>query len=410
MAVKIRLSEASLRSAQRASAIEYRDPAFPLRFRFHRARKSGSWYIVKQGHWYLVGHWPQISVAAIKRILPDKLAQLAINGLVRDTLGTVSDVLDWYQQRIQNDGHRSKSRRATIHSMIRCHLLPQLGDFSLYQVTPKVLDESLIWPLQQGHSLATVKAALSVLKQAFKQAQRLNMIASNPVASVVYRDFITVTEPPKDPRITTTELPVLFQQLAQQPIQARCLILLMLAFGTRIRETLTAKWAYIDHQAGLWVIPAQDAKTRKAHQLPLSPQLDQFLKDYHQWQQCNGYQGAYLFPGFKRGQPMSYSAARKLIKPISEDNWSAHDLRRLARTIWADVINVDYFVGELLLNHTPTALDKAYIQKLLEGPMRQAIEQYHNWLEGRGMAQINVKTELRSFGSLKANRTNQDAA
>jgi hypothetical protein len=51
------------------------------------------------------------------------------------------------------------------------------------------------------------------------------------------------------------------------------------------------------------------------------------------------------------------------LRRISKGNWSAHDMRKLARTSWA-VLGIDYTVTEQLLNHSMSKLDKAYIHTI----------------------------------------------
>ncbi len=65
---------------------------------------------------------------------------------------------------------------------------------------------------------------------------------------------------------------------------------------------------------------------------------------------------------------------------VSAGEWSAHDLRKLARSRWADQ-GVDYLVSELMLNHALSKLDKTYINTLVEGQIMEALTQYHEWLK-----------------------------
>lgn len=64
---------------------------------------------------------------------------------------------------------------------------------------------------------------------------------------------------------------------------------------------------------------------------------------------------------------------------FSEQCWSAHDLRKRARSIWAE-LGVDYIVAESLLNHSGSALDEAYIYAHMAENKREALQTYHDWL------------------------------
>lgn len=390
----ITFSERNIKDEQAGTVRTLRDPAFPLRFRFHQNRATGSWYVVRRDRWYLLGYWPVLTVAAVKKVLPEKLASLAVDGnrnLLHTEFESVGDVLNWYQGRIEKDAHRSKERKATIKSAIKCHLVPHLGDLAIEALNRTVLDDALIWPLQESHSLATVKAVLSVLKQTFKQADKLGRIDANPLAGVVFSDFIATQIQPKDGRLMATAIEPLFQALAECDRVTQALIVMLLCHGTRISETLSAKWSHIDMVGRQWRLPMSDTKTGDWHVLPITDPVADWLHQYRTWQIETGYRGVFLFPGHGHAKALSYSTARKHIKQVSGGEWSAHDCRKALKTICTD-LGIDHSVSERLLNHAMGKQDKAYNQSLFMAPMRAALEQYHAWLDTRGLAQFHDQT------------------
>lgn len=400
----ITFSERNLKAEQAKDARTLRESGLPLRFRFHQNRQSGSWYVVRRDKWYLLGYWPVLTVSAVKKVLPEKLALLAVNGqsnLFHTEFETVRDVLTWYQGRIEKDAHRSRARKATIKSAIKCHLMPHLGELSIEALTRQVLDDALIWPLQENHSLATVKSVLAVLKQAFKQAAKLGRIESSPIAEVVFSDFISIAIKEKDGRLFATDMQHIFKRLLECDRVTQCLVVMLIAYGTRITETLFAKWSHIDLVDAYWRIPMGDTKTHDWHKLPLTPQMVAFLSTYQAWQRHRGYRGVFLFPGHAHAKPISYSTSRKYIKQVSESHWSAHDCRKAMKTIMRDALNIDDAVSERILNHALSSYRKAYDQALYDQPMREALTKYHTWLDGRGFEAFRAETETRSTRSIK---------
>lgn len=409
----ITFSERNIKVEQAGTARTLRDPAFPLRFRFHQNRETGSWYVVRRDRWYLLGYWPVLTVQAVKKVLPEKLALLAVNvnsNLLHTDFESVGDVLNWYQGRIEKDAHRSKTRKATIKSAIKCHLLPHLGDLAIDALTRQVLDDALIWPLQEHHSLATVKSVMAVLKQAFKQAEKLGRIESNPIAGVVFSDFISVSIKEKDGRLFASDMQNLFERLLECDRVTQCLVVMLLGHGTRITETLCAKWSYIDLTDAYWRIPMGDTKTNEWHKLPLTKQMVAFLTEYRAWQTKKGYRGVFLFPGHGHAKPISYSTSRTLLKQVSEGNWSAHDCRKALKTIMTDALSINDAVSERILNHAMDSIRKAYDQALYDQPMREALTQYHTWLDTRGFQALRAETETRSTRSFKHNQLSDCAA
>ncbi|PMN73173.1 hypothetical protein BCT27_12585 [Enterovibrio norvegicus] len=409
----IAFSEANIKAQQTGAAITLRDPGYKaLRFRFHQSRVSGSWFVVRSDVWYFLGHWPLLTVKAVKKVLPEKLAALAINKSVslRETFDTVADVLGWYTTRISKDAHRSRERKASIQSAIKCHLLPRLGALPLKGLTRQALDDMLIWPLQETHSLATVKAVLSVLKQAFKQADKVGRLDVNPLAGVVFTDFIAVPLKEKDGRLLATDIETVFNGLLDCDRVTQCLVVMLLGHGTRITETLAAKWSNIDLVDGYWRLPMADTKTSEWHKLPLTVAMTAFLTAYRDTQKRKGYRGVFVFPGHGHAKPLSYSSARKLIQKVSVSQWSAHDCRKALKTICTEALSINDAVSERILNHAMDRTRKAYDQALYDVPMLNALTTYHTWLDTRGFERLRAETETRSSRSIEHNNTSARAA
>jgi integrase len=167
---------------------------------------------------------------------------------------------------------------------------------------------------------------------------------------------------------------------------------MMLCHGTRISETRLAKWSNVDlAEGGEWFIPAEDAKTKADHRLPITRQVRQLLTAYRARQVAAGYSGAYLFPRGD-GHPLSEKQGQQVFERLTGGEWTSHDLRKIARSLWAD-LGVDYLIGELLLNHALDDLDTAYIHTHAKALKRDALERWHCWLEARGLSFFATETE-----------------
>ncbi|NRF28254.1 terminase gpA endonuclease subunit [Vibrio coralliilyticus] len=130
-----------------------------------------------------------------------------------------------------------------------------------------------------------------------------------------------------------------------------------------------------------WTIPKQYTKTKKEVVYPLTDEMVVLLRAFKEWQLANYYKGNNVFPLTKRGkQAIHATKACEIVREISKGQWSAHDLRKLARTVWAD-LGVDYLVAETLLNHAKGKLDQAYIHTHMELQKLSALKTYHSWLK-----------------------------
>jgi integrase len=78
-----------------------------------------------------------------------------------------------------------------------------------------------------------------------------------------------------------TELPALMQLLAaDENVAGQCLRFIILT-AARLGEALKATWDEIDLAAAEWRIPAERMKSRKAHNVPLSPQAIDLLRSLY---------------------------------------------------------------------------------------------------------------------------------
>lgn len=400
----VRFSETEIkRQAQQPSVRQLRDPRYPaLMLRFNKDRSRASWLIVRHAGGKSIsrklGNWPDIPTASAIELLPAKLAELTADPAALVTVSgweRVADLLCWFNDRAARDRGLSDKRRASIRSLVACQLLPRLGSLRMSELDRDALDSRLIWPMQEVHSLAYTRQAFGLLKVAFKQAAKLKRLSRNPLGDVVFRDFIETRIHPKPCGLRPQRLPALLAQLAEfwrsRPSDA-LLPLLMLCHGTRISETRLAKWANVDlAEDGEWFIPAADAKTKADHRLPITRQVRALLAAYRARQLASGYSGAYLFPRGD-GTPLSESQGQAVFMRIAAGEWTSHDLRKVARSMWAD-LGVDYLIGELLLNHALDDLDATYIHTHAQALKRDALERWHLWLEARGLSFFVTDTE-----------------
>ena len=386
------------RHAQLNHVRALRDARHPqLHFRYSTVdRTRGSWHVVIGGKWGKAGSYPGINAKLMQATLPEILARRAADPDATSTTTswrTVGDVLTWYTDRMSRDRGLSAKRKASALSALRCHLVPRLHDLELASLDRSALDRLLMWPMQERFALSFVRSVYGVLAAAFRQAARLKHVAVNPMADLKFTDFVRTRIRPKPARLRGDDLPALLQELGERieaaPMEVM-LPLMMLCHGTRLSETRLARWKNINLTTRQWFIPADDTKTKAEHTLPLTEQACALLRRYRDLQHRGGYTGPLLFPG-NNGAALSSSKACTVFVSVSKGEWSSHDLRKVARTAWAD-LGVDYMVGEMLLNHAMKDLDATYIHTTAEGMKRKALEAWHAHLDQQGFAVFHGAT------------------
>ena len=394
----VKISDALIkRYAADANVGTLRDTRHPeLRFRF-KSGARGSWFLVLhqsgKSSWKKLGNYPAVKTANVLKFLPDVLAQYTLTPNVSVVLpewDCVADLLSWYESRVLVNRFLSLKRKRSIKSVLKVHLKPRLGHLLIEKLDHALLDELLIWPLQEKYELSTVRLILSVLKKACKQARTLKLIAFNPIAEIKFSDFTDAKIQPKGCALQANAVPMLSKQLENSASMERMFVLMILLHGTRIGETRLAKWDHIDFIKKTWFIPSENTKTKTAHNLPLSDFALAILKA-----QCGVMNAGFIFkshPEAKTG--LSEMAANDLIQCVSARQWRAHDLRKFARTTWMD-LGIDYLVGEMLLNHVLNKMDKTYIHTHAENLMRRDLVKYHAWLVEQG---LDLSPEAESVG------------
>jgi integrase len=370
-----------------------------LYLRFGHDRTRPVWYLVRKRRWSRIGAFPDLTTKQVVAALPG--IRLRVEEGARTALSrweTTGELLDWYADRMSKDRNLSAKRKKTSASAIKCHLGPRLGDTRLIDITKATLDTELMWPLQETLSIDYVRLVFQLLALAFRQAYRLGLITANPMKDIKFSDFSKARVGIKPSRLRGAQLSDLLAQLSNvfetNPKDAM-LALLMLCHGTRIGESRLAQWPHMALSEREWFLPAADTKTRVEHHLPLTEQVCAILIRYREWQHANGYDGQYLFPG-RNGKPLSEGQASAVFARLGGGEWTSHDLRKVARTGWAD-IGIDHLIGELLINHAMGHNVKVYIQSDVMSRKRDALERWHALLDSKGLNLIHKLTEDR-FG------------
>lgn len=383
-----------------------------LYLRFTNDRTRASWYLVLRGKWNLIGCFPDLTAKQVVAALPGIRLRLdAGDGSTLSKWLTTGELLDWFADRYSRDRSLSKKRKDTSASILRRHLVPSLGDTPLTTIDKATLDSRLIWPMQQTVEIDYVRSAFQLLALAFRQAHRLRLISANPMKDMKFKYFSTAKVGIRASKLRGTQLQDLLHTLAEaiesSPLDGM-LAVMMLCHGTRIGETRQARWSHISLAEREWFIPSENAKTRVEHHLPLTDQVRQLLIWYRDKQQAGGYDGQFLFPG-RAGECLSEGRASAVFSRVGKGEWTSHDLRKLARTCWAD-IGIDHLIGELLINHAMGHNVKVYVQSGVMARKRDALVKWNAHLDGKGFVLIHALTGFRFEDSDKQLQATDGAA
>lgn len=301
---------------------------------------------------------------------------------------TVGDVLRWWEPRISADRTRAKTTRSSRASLVNKHLLPCLGKVAIKRLTRHVVDDKLFLPMQQqGYKAHTIRNAFSALRSAFKLAYAQRRITENPMSDMPFGSFHQGKLRAKPPKLLRPDLRALVVRLVEvfaADAEKGFLPLMMLAHGTRIAETLNTRWTNIDLADGVWVLPAENTKTRQQRVIPLTEQVVALLVRYRAALPKSRLASEWVF-SVRGGGRLVETSAHARLRAVSDGQWTSHDLRKLMRDCLAD-IGVDYMVAERLIGHRLGSVAETYLTDADMGLRRSALQQWHARLDACGFA------------------------
>jgi integrase len=156
------------------------------------------------------------------------------------------------------------------------------------------------------------------------------------------------------PALPYAELGAFMAELGEEKgIAARALAFAIYT-AARSGEVIGARWDEIDLDTKIWTVPGKRMKAGKQHRVPLSEPALAILNTMRQQRD-----GDYVFPGSKRGRPLS-AAMLKVLKRMKRDDVTVHGFRSTFRD-WAADTNYPREVVEMALAHTiGNKVEKAY--------------------------------------------------
>jgi integrase len=226
---------------------------------------------------------------------------------------------------------------------------------------------------------ATKRKTYSALSPLLKWALSEDYIARNPILSV---------PPPKIPEsrervLTREEIKALWSGTSSlSPLWCSFYRLLLLT-AQRREEVSNMEWREITDD--VWCIPSHKTKNGKEHVVHLSPQAIAALPQKGD--------SPYVFPS-KAGTPIcGYSKTKALLdRKSGVEEWRVHDLRRTARSGFAE-LGISREVAEKVLNHVSgvhSGLDAIYNRYEYLPERRDALISWGSYIE----ALVSDKTNL----------------
>jgi integrase len=315
---------------------------------------------------FSLGTYPKTSLKDARKLAGDIMAKVHDGNdpmgekQIRRSAPRVFDLWEAYQESLSRKA--KKKVASTIYEEHRrwgTVISPVIGHMKVEDVTPG--DISALLDKVAEKAPVSANRLHTLLRVMFKVALSKSWITIHPMQ---WLDKPGGSEPPRKRVLTNDEIRTLwacFDKLRPNPRDALKLGLLT---AQRPGEILSMRWKDVDINNALW--RQDNTKNSSTNLVPLSPQVMKILVARKPDNECKT---EWIFPsthnrsrGATEGRTRSTKDARRKLKQLSGiHDWTAHDLRRTARTIMSR-LKIKQHIRERVLNHAQGGVVGVYDQ------------------------------------------------
>ena len=166
-----------------------------------------------------------------------------------------------------------------IRASLEADIFPTLGGRALASIKPGEL-MAAVKAIEARGAGELANRVLQRVKSIYRWAVTHERIESNPMLDLVPSEILKPREVTHRAALAEKDIPEFLGKLATyegDPTTVHALRLLMLT-AARPGEVRGARWAEVDLEGALWVIPAERMKMRAEHRVPLSRQALEVLR------------------------------------------------------------------------------------------------------------------------------------
>lgn len=294
---------------------------------------------------------------------------------IPETFKALAD--EWYARTIEPTLEHPRVVRGVLDK----HIIPALGKTPPEEVHPCHIDYMLRAVVDSG-APTVANDALRHVKRILAYARKRHIVPHNVAADFDMTDA-GGKEKARTRNLTREELQVLFKAMRETPMLGRpneLAFKILLATCVRKMELVGAKWEEFDLDAAVWHLPGERTKTEVDIDIPLAPQVREWLRELHVFAAGS----AYVLPArrlskrFPHISPDTLNVALKRVKHGLE-SFTIHDARRTARTQLAQ-LGISSEVAERALNHKIRGVEGIYNKHAYFEERKKALETWTDLL------------------------------
>ena len=198
------------------------------------------------------------------------------------------------------------------------------------------------------------------------------------------------------PAMAYDEVPAFVGRLrARDAVAARALEFLILT-AARAGEVFGATWGEIDLKAKVWTVPANRMKAGKEHRVPLTSRAIQVLEGAARLRETDDAK-AFVFPGGRRGRPLSNMAFKQLLVRMGETGFVPHGFRSSFRDWCGECTPFPREVAEAALAHIiGNSVEQAYRRGDALEKRRELMDAWGLFIEPKAANVVTLKPRTKT--------------
>ncbi|GGE41423.1 tyrosine-type recombinase/integrase [Actibacterium pelagium] len=262
--------------------------------------------------------------------------------------------------------------RAAFLSTLETYIFPRFGSVSLPDVTSADIRQAILAARERAPGVA--RKLVYRVSSVFRWGIAEGMCVSNPATTEALALPRETRTPNHRKALPYNDVPAFLKSLkaSNAGVSTKLALELLILTATRSGEVRLADWSEIDLDEAEWTIPASRMKAKREHRIPLSPRAVEILLES---KTLTGGKGL-VFPGTKKGRPLSDMTLSKLVKELGYDV-HVHGFRTSFKTWTQERTNTPREVSEAALAHSiKDKAEAAYARSDLFEKRRKLIERW----------------------------------
>lgn len=256
-------------------------------------------------------------------------------------------------------GWRNGKHNKQWLSSLETHCFPAIGDVSVAEVDgPAVRDVlAAIW-LTKGETARRIRQRIiAIMNWSVAKGYRATPLAMAAIDKSLPRQKRGAKHHTAMP---FTDIPEFLDAMHKRASLGRLALEFLILTAARSGEVRGATWAEIDSEAALWTIPGERMKAGREHVVPLSEGALTVLEKMKIWRCRPADSTELIFPGTKRGKPVSDMTLTKVLRDMGLDA-VPHGFRSSFKDWASETTNFPNELSEAALAHAiPNKAEAAY--------------------------------------------------